>query len=316
MISSSSKSNPGTSSDASPGLNPDRPENPASPEGVALRPFPPAPELIPTAVLTAGSYRLRFAQTSEELDRLLRLRFEIFNLELDEGLATSYATGRDEDEFDRVCHHLLVEHAPTGELVGTYRLQTAEMAAVGAGFYTDGEFALDGLPAEVIAQGIELGRAAIAREHRKRPVLFLLWRGLALYVAQNRKRFLFGCCSVTSQDPRDGWRAQATLAAGDHLHPTLSISARPGFECELPASAEGDSALSPADSPMVLPALFDMYLRYGGKIAGGPVIDRAFGTIDFLMLFDVMAMEEKSRRMFFDNLPGLPEVPGSPGQEG
>ncbi|MEP7013144.1 MAG: GNAT family N-acyltransferase [Acidobacteriota bacterium] len=291
------------------------PEHPGNQEHTALRPFPPAPELIPTAVLTAGSYRLRFAQTPEELDRLLRLRFEIFNLELDEGLATSYATGRDEDEFDRVCHHLLVEHAPTGELVGTYRLQTAEMAAVGAGFYTDGEFALDGLPAEVIAQGIELGRAAIAREHRKRPVLFLLWRGLALYVTQNRKRFLFGCCSVTSQDPRDGWRAQATLAAGDHLHPTLSILARPGFECVLPESA-GDSELAPADSPLVLPALFDMYLRYGGKIAGGPVIDRAFGTIDFLLLFDVMAMEEKSRRLFFDNLPGDSESPESPGQEG
>jgi putative hemolysin len=311
MISSSSKSNPTTSSDASPAVSPAVGQEHSAHTG--LRPFPPAPELIPTAVLTAGSYRLRFARTPEELDRLLRLRFEIFNLELDEGLATSYATGRDEDEFDRVCHHLLVEHAPTGELVGTYRLQTAEMAAEGAGFYTDGEFALDGLPAEVIAQGIELGRAAIAREHRKRPVLFLLWRGLALYVAQNRKRYLFGCCSVTSQDPRDGWRAQATLAAGDHLHPTLSIPARPGFECELPESAEGDSALSPADSPLVLPALFDMYLRYGGKIAGGPVIDRAFGTIDFLMLFDVMAMEEKSRRMFFENLPGLPE---SPGQEG
>jgi putative hemolysin len=56
-----------------------------------------------------------------------------------------------------------------------------------------------------------------------------------------------------------------------------------------------------------------MYLRYGGKIAGGPVIDRAFGTIDFLLLFDVMAMEEKSRRLFFENLPGIPE---SPGQEG
>ncbi len=267
-------------------------------------------------VLTVGSYRLRFAQTPEELDRLLRLRFEVFNLELDEGLATSYATGRDEDEFDRACHHLLVEHAPTGELVGTYRLQTAEMASAGAGFYTDGEFALDALPPEVLLRGVELGRACIAREHRKRPVLFLLWRGLALYATHNRKRFLFGCCSVTSQDPLDGWRAYATLAAGDNLHPELSIAARPGFECAVPEMVEGESALAPADSPLVLPALFDMYLRYGGKIAGGPVIDRAFGTIDFLMLFDVESMEDKARRMFFDNLPGLPELPELPGTEG
>ncbi len=298
MISSSSKSNPQVALDGNPVLEA---------ESKPLRSFPPAPELIPPGVLTAGSYRLRFATTAEELDRLLRLRFEIFNLELDEGLATSYATGRDEDEFDRSCHHLLVEHAPTGELVGTYRLQTAEMATAGTGFYTDGEFVLDHLPSEVISQGIELGRAAIAREHRKRPVLFLLWRGLALYVARNRKRYLFGCCSVTSQDMRDGWRARATLAAGDHLHPTLAIPARPGFECDLPEGT-AESTGAGGTEPLVLPALFDMYLRYGGKIAGGPVIDRAFGTIDFLMLFDVMAMEEKSRKMFFDNLPAASET--------
>jgi putative hemolysin len=56
-----------------------------------------------------SSYRLRLAQT--ELDRLAacRLRFRVFNLELGEGLAASYASSVDQDEYDAICEHLLVQ---------------------------------------------------------------------------------------------------------------------------------------------------------------------------------------------------------------
>jgi len=45
-----------------------------------------------------------------------------------------------------------------------------------------------------LEDSIELGRACIAKAYRNSQVLFLLWKGLALYIAFNRKRFLFGCC--------------------------------------------------------------------------------------------------------------------------
>ena len=38
-----------------------------------------------------------------------RLRFLVFNLELNEGLDTAYATGHDTDEFDAFCDHLIVK---------------------------------------------------------------------------------------------------------------------------------------------------------------------------------------------------------------
>ena len=52
------------------------------------------------------------------------MRFEVFNLELKEGLASAYQTGRDADAWDAVCTHLMVEHDATQQLVGTYRMQT------------------------------------------------------------------------------------------------------------------------------------------------------------------------------------------------
>lgn len=224
---------------------------------------------------------------------MLRLRFEVFNLELGEGLETSRFSRRDTDEYDPQCHHLIVEEPATAAVIGTYRLQTGEMADAGRGFYSASEFDLSALPAEVLEGCVEIGRACIARAHRKRPVLFLLWRGLASYVAHNRKRYLFGCCSLTGQDPALGWSAFHGLRRRGLLWPGLWVEPRPGFEC--PDYGAGDDWRA----EVALPQLFEIYLRYGGRICGPPVIDRRFGTIDFLMLFDVEAMDERSYRLFF-----------------
>lgn len=58
--------------------------------------------------LQRGTYHLRLA--SSEADRIaaFRLRFLVFNLELNEGLEAAYATGQDTDDFDSVCDHLIV----------------------------------------------------------------------------------------------------------------------------------------------------------------------------------------------------------------
>ncbi len=72
--------------------------------------------------LIHNRYGVRLARTREELETALRLRFEVFNLELHEGLAESFFTGLDEDEFDRFCDHLIVVDELTGKTVGTYRM--------------------------------------------------------------------------------------------------------------------------------------------------------------------------------------------------
>jgi putative hemolysin len=152
--------------------------------------YPSLAGALPPRDLREGAYRVRFARNLAELDDVLRLRFEVFNLELGEGFESSFATGRDEDDFDLTCHHLIVEDEASGRIVGTYRLQTPEMAAAGHGLYTATEYDLSVMPAGVLGQAVEVGRACIHREHRGRQVLYLLWRGLALYMAHNGLRYL------------------------------------------------------------------------------------------------------------------------------
>src|SRR5262249_29998744 len=149
------------------------------------------------------------------------------------------------------------------------------------------------LPPGVLDGSVELGRACIHKEHRNTNVLFLLWKGIATYVAQNHKKYLFGCCSLTSQDPDEGERVFRFLAASGHLHPLFRVFPRSGFECEGSGNLAADSRLGTA-----IPRLFRAYLRFGAEVCGPPAIDRAFKTIDFFVLFDVDTMDRKVHGMF------------------
>ncbi len=251
-------------------------------------------ENIPTEEIAEGRYITRFARTPEEIDAALRLRFEIFNLELHEGLESSFLTERDEDEFDLTCHHLIVIEKDTNTVVGTYRIRTIEMAKTARGFYSANEFMIENLPSEMLNEAMEIGRACISREHRNSRVLFLLWKGLAMYATKSRKRYLFGCCSLFTVDCSEGRRAARILKRGNHIHDNFRVDAREDCQCK-----PVDFLTEDSDEDIELPKLFGTYLRIGAKVCGEPVIDRQFKTIDFFVIIDVEAMEERYYNMFF-----------------
>lgn len=256
---------------------------------------------VPEAEIREGRYITRFAKTAEEIDAALKLRFNIFNLELNEGLESSFLTERDEDEFDQTCHHLIVIEKSTNALVGTYRLRTIEQAKNARGFYSASEFKIEDLPAEVVEQSLEIGRACIAREHRNSRVLFLLWKGLALYATLKNKRYLFGCCSLFTQDCTEGRKALRQLARDDYFHESFRVAPREECACKPEDFLTEDSA----DKEIELPKLFYTYLRIGAKVCGEPVIDRHFKTIDFFVIFDSTKMEPRYYQMFFSQFEHL-----------
>lgn len=253
--------------------------------------YPSVAHSVPDFALDAGSYLVRYARSPEDLDRVLTLRYQVFNVELGEGLEESHRTGRDEDDLDARMHHLMILSRSSGEVVGTYRMQTAEMASRAGGFYAAQEFDLATLPQDVVARSVEIGRACVARSHRTGRVLSLLWRGLAEYLKWNRKHYLFGCCSLTSQDPSYGVLVHDHLAALGVVHPTLGVAPRPHCRCE--------GSPSPADAEAHIPALFQSYLSLGAKVLGPPAIDRLFKTIDWLVILDTREIDAATYRRFF-----------------
>jgi putative hemolysin len=167
------------------------------------------------------------------------------------------------------------------------------MAAAGEGFYSATEFDFSFMPADVMANSVELGRACIAESHRNTLVLFLLWKGLAMYMAHTRKRYLFGCCSLTSQNPHEGKAVMNLLEQNNQLHPTIVLPPVKEMECY-------DESLALDESIEAhIPKLFRTYLRFGAKVCGPPAIDRLFKTIDYLVIFDVGLMDAQMRKTFF-----------------
>ena len=251
-----------------------------------------------------GAYGIRFARTREDLEALQRLRFEIFNRELGEGFASSWATGRDEDRFDARCHHLMMFHTADQKLVGTYRMQVAAPESGFTDFYCAEEFDLSRLPEDMVAQSVELGRACIIKEHRNGLGLYTLWRGLASYLTWSGKRYLFGCCSLTSQDPREGEAVLRQLQTSGKVAPDWHVDPLPDYAC--PCEDDRDLPATP------IPRLFGTYLRYGAQICGAPAIDRAFGTIDYFIVIDIERIDDRLRMLFFAGLEGsTPVEPGT-----
>jgi putative hemolysin len=249
----------------------------------------------------AGAYRLRLAETPGDRRAACRLRFLVFNLELGKGLESSYKTGLDQDQFDLCCEHLLVEESATGRVVGTYRMQSGSTAAQNAGYYSGQEFVL--APYEPLRASIlELGRAAVDREHRTPEVLTLLWRGIAQYASGLGLRYLLGCSSMNSDNPVEGRQMYCQLQRF-RVAPEFETVPTEAFICPAEPNGPGEPQSHPRNGlpaqEMKIPKLLKTYLALGARIAAPPAWDREFGTIDFLTLLDLESLSPSVRARFF-----------------
>ncbi|HWK44955.1 MAG TPA: GNAT family N-acyltransferase [Stellaceae bacterium] len=277
--------------------------------GLGADPFPPSfdlPPVFPTLEqgVRQGALEIRLAATAAEIDAAQRLRFRVFYEEMNAKPSAEVARTRvDRDRFDDFCDHLLViDHSqgvPGGTVVGTYRLMRRDGARRAGGFYTAGEF--DIRPLEAVEGDIlELGRACVDGTFRNRPTMQLLWRGIAMYVMQHRVKLMFGCASLPGTDPRALARPLSYL---HHYHlapepiraralPERYISA----DMLAPRDIDAEAAVAELDARATLaalPPLIKGYLRLGGMIGDGAVIDPEFQTIDVCIIVVTDLMAEK-----------------------
>jgi putative hemolysin len=162
-------------------------------------------------------------------------------------------------------------------VIGTYRLIRREAADRIGRFYSADEYDIAPLLA-FPGRLLELGRSCIQAEYRGRPALQLMWRGIAAYVFHHRIDLMFGCASLPGNDP-DALSAELSYLYHHHLAP-------PALRPQAVAHRHVDMRRLPAPSGdprrvlAQLPPLIKGYLRLGGFVGDGAVIDRAFNTID------------------------------------
>jgi len=232
--------------------------------------------------VSAGNLRLRLAETAAEVEAAQGLRYRVFY----EAMAARptpemAAVRRDFDSFDDYCDHLLVFDSQRGDgpeaVIGTYRVMRRSAAAKRGQFYSADEYDISNLlafPGEIL----ELGRSCIDADYRTGTTMQLLWRGIAEYVLAHNIELMFGCASLPGTDPD---RLAMPLAYLYHHHlapPALRPWAVPDrYVAMNRIPADG---IVPRRALQMLPPLIKGYLRVGGFVGEGAVIDSEFGTTD------------------------------------
>lgn len=252
-------------------------------------------DLIATE-LKLGSLEVRLAQTAEEVDAAQALRYRVFYEEMGaKPTPAMEARQRDFDGLDDHCDHLLVlDHMRKDKnpVIGTYRLIRRNAANSFGRFYSSGEYDISPLiqyPGEIL----ELGRSCIDAEYRTGQVMQILWRGLTAYVFRYDIRLMFGCASLPGIDPQ-ALALPLSYLYYHHLAPPglrpkalperyidMRLMPREAFD---PNVAFDSLKVDPRSGANSLPPLIKGYIRVGGFVGDGAVIDHQFNTTDVCII--------------------------------
>lgn len=227
---------------------------------------------------------VRLAENQYEIEQTLSLRYNVFNLEMGEGLPESRQSQKDRDAYDYYCEHLIVKDHSQDKIVGTYRILKRSVALENIGFYSETEFDLRKLY-DLKDEVAEVGRSCVHQDYRDGSVISLLWSGFGEYMQENNIRYLMGCGSIHSTDPLIASQAYAYLKENNALA---------GEElCVSPYEKNSLKGFDPnyiiEDKKAVyklIPPIIKGYVRLGAKICGYPALDDVFGTTDVFVLFD------------------------------
>jgi putative hemolysin len=236
-------------------------------------------------------FEVRLAENQLEIENTLALRYNVFNLEMGEGLPESRATQKDRDIYDYHCDHLIVKDLTNDLIVGTYRILKRSIARETIGFYSENEFDLKCLYRlkEEIA---EVGRSCVHKDYRDGSVISLLWSGFGEYMQKHNIRYLFGCGSIHSVDPTLASQTYAYLRHKNAISPQ-NLEVQPLSSHKLTGFNPDYQIDDMVATMKILPPLIKGYVRLGAKICGYPALDSVFRTTDLLVLFDQKEINER-----------------------
>jgi putative hemolysin len=247
---------------------------------------------VPPLEQPTARYRTALATTPADVEAAQRLRHEVFALECGAALdPVGAASGRDVDEWDEHCDHLVVHEEVSGRVVGTYRLLRPERAAALGRSYGDGEFDLTRL-AGLRPGLVEAGRSCVHPDHRTGAVIAPLWAGVARYVLDRGHTHLGGCASIPLADGGATAAGLWGLLVRERRLAPAGLWVRPHVPFDVHAPA--------LPGRLVLPPLIKGYLRIGARVCGRPAHDAAFGTADFYVLLAMSDIDPRVLR----HLPG------------
>jgi putative hemolysin len=237
--------------------------------------------------LAKGRYIARHAETYEDIGAAQRLRHLAFH--------GPSRRGRDQDAFDEMCTHILVEEAAGGRLVCCFRILPLAGGREICRSYSAQFYELSAL-ADFEGPMVEMGRFCVHPEAHDPDIVRVAWAAMTRYVDENGVEMLFGCSSFKGIDSETYHDAFAVLAAR-HLAPR-----RWWPRVKAPSVVEFAKKLSrrkpDAKQAMLrMPPLLRTYLLMGGWVSDHAVVDRQMNTLHVFTGLEIAAIPPARKRL-------------------
>jgi putative hemolysin len=250
--------------------------------------------------IRSGTLQVRLAETAADIDAVQALRYRIFYESLGaRPLPEMSRRRRDFDRFDNDCDHLIVLDRGNGRgsnpVVGTYRLLRRDAARRLGGFYSADEYDIAPIVAHE-GEILELGRSCVDAAYRQRPAMQLLWNGIAAYVFHHDITLMFGCASLPGTDP-EALATSLSYLHYYHLAPSI-LRPRALNERYVDMRRLSIGAIDRGRTLAALPPLIKGYLRLGGFVGDGAVIDEQFNTTDICVVVKTTLVAAKYSRHY------------------
>ena len=252
------------------------------------------------APIVFGNLELRLAQNSCDIEAAQNLRYRVFYEEL--GAKPSSKTKihkLDYDKFDEEADHLLVvdqtlKNKFTGitgsSVIGTYRLLKRSKISENPNFYTANEYDISKLllfPGRIL----ELGRSCVDIRYRNRSTIKLLWQGIAAYIFNFKIDLMFGCASFPGTKLEVHRTALAYLKTQHQAPIDFCPRALPHRYISMMGS--GNFIDKYTLNKKNLPPLIKGYIRAGGWVGDGAVIDNQFNTTDVCVIMKTNSVSSR-----------------------
>ena len=252
-----------------------------------------------------GNLELKLANNSYDIEAAQKLRYRVFYEEMGANPSPQVKRLRlDLDEFDRGADHLLVTDRRLRNnlsgpcrhpVIGTYRLLQRSHLGPSQNFYTANEFDISKIlsfPGKIL----ELGRSCVDINYRNRVILQLLWQGIATYVFSHKIDLMFGCASFPGTQPETHQAALAYLRSQHQAPQIIRPCALPKKYVEMGSTNE--TSLDEVIKINNLPPLIKGYLRVGGQVGDGAVVDSQFNTTDVCVIVKTASLPTRYRRHY------------------
>ncbi len=229
-----------------------------------------------------GSFRIKTADSINELKQSFQLRYEVYYKELK---GSKKVAGCDIDQYDFHCDHLLIIDEKSNTVAGTYRLNSSQSCDKS---YSAREFNIERIFATAGVK-VELGRACIKKEYRRGVVISLLWKGIADYMSKIHAQLLFGCASFQVKTARQAallhrYFFEERKYAPEYFSPPQLAYKMPDFEAWESHFKRSLTLEERIEAESLIPNICKDYLKLGSFFGGEPAWDEDFNCLDFLTI--------------------------------